>query len=385
MTPTAQPDSMIKDERETLEQYADRIVAATRKKMLDRLDDDVIGCLGDSHLIFGKACAMESVATAMNEMAEKIEQEKPTPSSADNALREALERLYHDIETMPFVNKGGALVRWQADAQGKIVAALSSPASEAEPVAWWLYEGPGSDPMFLRQRDRTWCAVGWTETPLYAAPVSPTPASVAGEVTNGAYEADDFGPIGDAARQIASYCEGEARENVYRAAKIALATPQPTETQRIVAWQPIETAPKDGTLIDLWVVFPSGGRRWADASWKEAAQHNCSGPANWTNSGGWPLHGLLEKPVATHWRQRPEAPASSQHLAGEGEKVCSACLGENKAQGEYRCLQCNGTGLAKDNAYIKQHHPLCSAQNGKPCDYDCARDYSPSTPSSKER
>jgi len=36
--------------------------------------------------------------------------------------------------------------------------------------------------------------------------------------------------------------------------------------------------------------------------------------------------------------------------AQQGE-VCSACLGENKAQGEYRCLQCNGTGLAKDNAF----------------------------------
>jgi len=82
-------------------------------------------------------------------------------------------------------------------------------------------------------------------------------------------------------------------------------------------WQPIETAPKDGTLIDLWVVFLSGGQRWADASWKEAGQHNCSGPSNWTNNGGWPLHGLLGKPVATHWRPRPEAPASGEHLAGE--------------------------------------------------------------------
>jgi hypothetical protein len=53
---------------ETLEQYADRVVASTRKKMMDHLDDDVIGCLGDSHLIFGKACAMEAVTTAMQEM-----------------------------------------------------------------------------------------------------------------------------------------------------------------------------------------------------------------------------------------------------------------------------------------------------------------------------
>lgn len=41
-------------------------------------------------------------------------------------------------------------------------------------------------------------------------------------ITIGSYEADDFGPIGDTARQIASYCEGEARRNVYRAAKAAI-------------------------------------------------------------------------------------------------------------------------------------------------------------------
>lgn len=53
--------------RETLEQYADRIVAATRRALLDRLDDDVIGFLGKSHLIFGKACAVEAISTAMKE------------------------------------------------------------------------------------------------------------------------------------------------------------------------------------------------------------------------------------------------------------------------------------------------------------------------------
>lgn len=59
----------------------------------------------------------------------------PAPSSADNALREALERLYHDIETMPLLNKGGALVRWQADARGRILAALTQPGS-SESGSW---------------------------------------------------------------------------------------------------------------------------------------------------------------------------------------------------------------------------------------------------------
>jgi hypothetical protein len=68
MTETSAPAEVV--QAETLEQYADRIVAKTRRNMLDRLDDDVIGHLGKSHLVFGKACAMEAVWTAMREMAE---------------------------------------------------------------------------------------------------------------------------------------------------------------------------------------------------------------------------------------------------------------------------------------------------------------------------
>lgn len=49
------------------------------------------------------------------------------------------------------------------------------------------------------------------------------PDEVVEAVTNGSYEADDFGPIGDAARRIASYCEGSDRLNVYRKAKLELA------------------------------------------------------------------------------------------------------------------------------------------------------------------
>ena len=43
------------------------------------------------------------------------------------------------------------------------------------------------------------------------------------EVTNGQYADDDMGPIGDAAREIASYCGGPERVNVYRRAKVELA------------------------------------------------------------------------------------------------------------------------------------------------------------------
>lgn len=38
-------------------------------------------------------------------------------------------------------------------------------------------------------------------------------------VTGRQYDRDDFGPIGEAARRICSYTEGEARRNVYKVAK----------------------------------------------------------------------------------------------------------------------------------------------------------------------
>lgn len=50
---------------ETLEQFADRISREVRTAFMSRLDDDVIGRLGNSHLVFGKACVMEAIRVAM--------------------------------------------------------------------------------------------------------------------------------------------------------------------------------------------------------------------------------------------------------------------------------------------------------------------------------
>jgi methyl-accepting chemotaxis protein len=58
---------------ETIEEYGERIVAMVRKDMLDRLPDDVIGRIKESHLVFGKACAIKSVSNAMEEMSANIE------------------------------------------------------------------------------------------------------------------------------------------------------------------------------------------------------------------------------------------------------------------------------------------------------------------------
>lgn len=71
---------------ETLDQYADRIVAKTRRNMMDRLDDDVIGEIRSSHLVFGKACAMEAVWTAMREMGNALSA-SPVPVDASGVGR----------------------------------------------------------------------------------------------------------------------------------------------------------------------------------------------------------------------------------------------------------------------------------------------------------
>ncbi len=42
------------------------------------------------------------------------------------------------------------------------------------------------------------------------------------KLTNGHISSDHYGPVGDAARQIASYCDGNARVHVYTAAFDAL-------------------------------------------------------------------------------------------------------------------------------------------------------------------
>lgn len=77
-------------------------------------------------------------------------------------------------------------------------------------------------------------------------------------------------------------------------------------------WRSIESAPKDGTLVDL------AGRRWTaatdsfiwarfpDASWREADDDASSGWRAYPGAGktilenGW---------LVTHWMPRPELPS----------------------------------------------------------------------------
>lgn len=101
----------------------------------------------------------------------------------------------------------------------------------------------------------------------------------------------------------------EAREQYHKeartawdAAKAALA-----EAGFVIApdWQPIETAPKNGTPIDIWTYEPGNGAepdapgsRLAGARWhphdERWIKHDCSI--------------LRRRVVVTHWRPEPAAP-----------------------------------------------------------------------------
>lgn len=95
-------------------------------------------------------------------------------------------------------------------------------------------------------------------------------------------------------------------------------------------WSPIESAPKDGTEIDLWVPNIHGGRRWTDCFWGKP-DHSCgeAGPycdSDWhSEKPGW-VDGVFPEFVGdppTHWMPIPEAPSvgrgPDEYLAPPGK------------------------------------------------------------------
>jgi hypothetical protein len=84
-------------------------------------------------------------------------------------------------------------------------------------------------------------------------------------------------------------------------------------------WQPISTAPKDGTLVMLW--DPDGDPNYYIARWFADHRYRREGPFGpfvWTN--GDPASGIrLARDVPTHWMPLPAPPAAVLAVT-EGDK-----------------------------------------------------------------
>ena len=69
-------------------------------------------------------------------------------------------------------------------------------------------------------------------------------------------------------------------------------------------WLPISTAPKDGTKVDLWVIFNgTGPHRVTDAHWNDKL-------SDW-QLGQYNASDYMTHPVITHWMPIPDAPVSA--------------------------------------------------------------------------
>lgn len=83
-------------------------------------------------------------------------------------------------------------------------------------------------------------------------------------------------------------------------------------------WQPIETAPKDGTSVDLWVAKLDGDgkvyehERIPDALWDVRKLTWCVFDAPDGTFGNWPVVSEGKRSTrATHWMPLPEPPPMS--------------------------------------------------------------------------
>lgn len=78
-------------------------------------------------------------------------------------------------------------------------------------------------------------------------------------------------------------------------------------------WQPIDTAPKDGTAIDL---FDKWGGRWTGAHWTPPSDIIS---AHWTRfshgRGRVPVFHRREPREFTHWMPIPKPPAKTAKRA----------------------------------------------------------------------
>jgi hypothetical protein len=76
--------------------------------------------------------------------------------------------------------------------------------------------------------------------------------------------------------------------------------------EKTMEWQPIESVPKDGTKVLLWVVHTNS--QYAKDPVSEGWSAACIGQWISFNGGGLSWHGHMGK--ATHWMPLPTPPAT---------------------------------------------------------------------------
>jgi hypothetical protein len=79
-------------------------------------------------------------------------------------------------------------------------------------------------------------------------------------------------------------------------------------------WQPIETAPRDGTLIDLWGSCKDSVGRWEgrfpNCHWGKVSDR-CGGHFTWMDDEDWGMDSEAYGAIITHWMPLPEPPEAA--------------------------------------------------------------------------
>lgn len=78
-------------------------------------------------------------------------------------------------------------------------------------------------------------------------------------------------------------------------------------------WQPIETAPKDGTRIDVWV---RGGYRLPDVAWSSSLSGWGRKERRGRGKNSFTVNIVRTGDDTTHWMPLPAPPTSSTGAAG---------------------------------------------------------------------
>jgi hypothetical protein len=77
-------------------------------------------------------------------------------------------------------------------------------------------------------------------------------------------------------------------------------------------WRPIETAPKDGTEIDIWAIPDGGGepRRYIDVSWRTEETTAAGAISFWQQYSRIRGKHCWVHARPTHWMPSPAAPVA---------------------------------------------------------------------------